>query len=609
MEDIKYLQAKINNRSIRFEDGQTVLEAARDNNLFIPTLCELADINHHPGTCRVCLVDIKRAGEEEHHILPSCMTPMEEGMEVLTRTREVREKQRLQVELLLADHDQDCAACIRHGNCELQDVAQFVGLQQTRYSYPQFYKNRSRDHSSPAIIRDMTKCIRCFRCVAICRDVQGIDALVIRENGLATEISPRDNRPLEESSCIACGQCVTVCPVGALAEKDDIEQVVDYLYDPEIVTIVQFAPAVRVAVGEEFGFKKGENVEGKMIAAFRSLGVDVILDTNFGADLVIMEEGTELLDRLKATGDEMQKLPMFTSCCPGWVNFMEKHYPQYLGHLSTTRSPQQCLGSMAKTYLAEKMEIDPGKMRVISIMPCTAKKGEAARAEFTQNNQSDVDVVLTTREFARLLKREGISLADLYDDQFDNPWMSDYSGAGVIFGNSGGVMEAAVRTVHKLVTGSELEEIEYREVRGAGSYRQAEVDLGEAGTVNIGVVHTLKEARRVLEDMQNGDCNLDFIEVMACPGGCVAGGGQPTTKHSYLVGRSARTAGLFTIDKTRKVRQSHNNPMIARIYDDFLGKPFGEKSHHLLHTNYRDRKQERLRQSMRDIWKEIEGDT
>ncbi|MGL1931946.1 MAG: [FeFe] hydrogenase, group A [Desulfotalea sp.] len=596
------MKGYINNQEVEFRKGQTILKVARDNDCFIPTLCELSDIAHFPGTCRVCLVDICHQGEDEHHIVTSCTTPMQEDMQVLTRTTEVREKQRLQVELLLADHNQDCASCIRHGSCELQDVAQFVGLQQTRYNYPDFYENRSRDFSSSAMSRDMSKCIRCFRCINICRNIQGVDALVLREDGLQAEIAPRDNKSLADSGCISCGQCINVCPVGALAEKDDTETAIDYLYDPEIITVVQFAPATRVALGEEFSFPKGTNVEAKMITALRKLSVDVILDTNFSADLVIMEEGSELLTRLGKNG------PMFTSCCPGWVNFLEKHYPEMLDHLSTTRSPQQCLGSMAKTYLASKMDVDPKKMRVISIMPCTAKKDEANRPEFITENGKDVDMVLTTREFARLLKREGIDLSRLEDGEFDNPWMSDYSGAGVIFGNSGGVMEAAIRTVHKIVTGSELENIEYTDVRGTGTHREAVVDLGEGGKVKIAAIHTLKEARNIIEKIKAGECDLDFIEVMACPGGCVAGGGQPNTKHSYQGSRKDRTAGLFSIDKKRQVRQSHNNPMITKLYEDFLGEPVGKLSHELLHTTYRNRKQARVKRTMRGIWNEIEED-
>ncbi len=594
--------ATINGKDIEFSDNQTVLDVAKANGHFIPTLCEMADLDHAPGTCRVCLVDIKRKGDSEHHIVTSCTTPMEEGMAVLTRTPKVRKMQRLQVELLLADHNQDCASCVRHGNCELQDVAQFVGLQQTRYTYPEFYQRRSRDDSSPAIFRDMSKCIRCFRCVKVCRDIQGIDALVITEKGLETEISVRDNLPLNQSGCVSCGQCILVCPVGALAGKNNTEEALDMFYDPELVTVVQFAPAVRTAIGEEFNMAKGENVEGKIITALKQLGADVVLDTNFAADLVIMEEGAELLDRIRNKG----VLPMFTSCCPGWVTFVEKNYPGMNPHISTTRSPQQCLGSMAKTYLARKMDLNPDKIRVISIMPCTAKKEEAKRPEFENQGRRDVDVVLSTRGFARIMKREGIDLAGLDDSGFDNPWMAEYSGAAVIFGNTGGVMEAAVRTVHKVVTGNELEKVEYTDLRGEAFRREATVDLGpDIGPVKVAVVHTLKEARRLMEEIKAGESPYGFVEVMACPGGCAGGGGQPRSKHSYQGTSRERKQGMYTIDQNRSVRQSHNNPMIAKIYGDFLEKPLGEKSHHLLHTTYRDRKQT-VSHTMDEIWREIE---
>lgn len=592
----------INGKKVEFSKDQTVLEVARANGHFIPTLCELADLDHTPGTCRVCLVDIKRRNHVNHRIVTSCTTPMEEGMAVLTRTPKVRQMQRLQVELLLADHNQDCASCVRHGNCELQDVAQFVGLEQTRYNYPEFYERRTRDYSSPSVVRDMSKCIRCFRCVKVCREIQGIDALVITEKGLETEISVRDHLPLNESDCISCGQCILVCPVGALAGRNNIEDAMDLIYNPELITVVQFAPAVRTAMGEEFNMAKGENVEAKMITALKRLGVDVVLDTNFAADLVIMEEGSELLDRIKNRGT----LPMFTSCCPGWVNFVEKNYPEMIPNISTTSSPQQCLGAMAKTYLAEKMDLDPDRIRVISIMPCTAKKGEAQRPEFQRNGRPDVDVVLTTREFSRLLKREGLDLAHLEDSQFDNPWMSEYSGAAVIFGNTGGVMEAAVRTVHKLVTGNELDAVEYTDLRGDALRREATVDLGPAlGEVKLAVVHTLKEARRLMEEIKSGNSPYGFVEVMACPGGCQGGGGQPRSKHSYQGTSRERTQGIYTIDKKRTIRQSHNNPMIERLYADYLKKPLGHKSHELLHTTYRDRRR-RINHSMHEIWKEIE---
>jgi len=592
----------INGKEVEFQENETVLSVAKKSGHFIPTLCEMADINHAPGTCRVCLVDIKRRNDPEHHIVTSCTTPMEESMAVMTRTPRVREMQRLQVELLLADHNQDCASCIRHGNCELQDVAQFVGLQQSRYHYPHFYLQRSMDRSSQAIVRDMSKCIRCLRCVNVCREIQGVDALVITEKGLATEISVRDHLPLGESDCISCGQCILVCPVGALAEKNDIEEVMNYLYDSDIVTVFQFAPAIRTALGEEFNIPAGTNVEGQIITALKKLGADVVLDTNFTADLVIMEEGSELLKRVK----NHETLPMFTSCCPGWINYLEKNYPEMRDHISTTKSPQQCFGAIAKTYLAEKMGIDSRRMRVVSIMPCTAKKGEAKRAEFMRDGRQEVDVVLTTREFTRLMKREGINLAELSPSEFDNEWMGNYSGAAVIFGTTGGVMEAAIRTVHKIVTGEELYDMEFKALRGVENIREAQVDLGKGvGTVKVAVVHTLKAARKLVESIKSGESSYHFVEVMACPGGCMGGGGQPRSKHAYQASSIKRKEGLYSIDRGASVRQSHNNPLIQKIYDEYLEKPLGHKSHHLLHTSYTDRKR-MVKHTMKEIWKEIE---
>ena len=593
----------INGKTVEFAADETILEVAKRSGHFIPTLCEMADIHHTPGTCRVCLVDIRRRNDPRHHIVTACTTPMEAGMEVLTRTPAVRRMQRLQVELLLADHNQDCASCIRHGNCELQDVAQFVGLQQTRYHFPHFYLQRPRDDSSPAVVRDMSKCIRCLRCVTVCREIQGVDTLVVSETGLQAQIGVRDRLPLGQSDCVGCGQCILVCPVGALAERNDIETVMDFLYDPDIRTVFQFAPAVRTALGEEFGLAPGANVEGQIIAALRQLGADVVLDTNFTADLVIMEEGHELLKRLRG-GDT---LPMFTSCCPAWINYVEKRHPDLRRHISTTKSPQQCFGALAKTYLADRMNIDPAAMRVVSIMPCTAKKDEARRPVFARDGMPEVDVVLTTREFARLLQREGIALGDLAPAAFDNPWMSDYSGAAAIFGTTGGVMEAALRTVYRVLKGEDLAEIEFSAVRGMDHLREATVDLGEpTGTVRVAVAHTLRAAERVVAEVKAGRCPYLFVEVMACPGGCMGGGGQPRSKHAYQAAGPQRQAALYAIDADRPVRQSHNNPQIQKLYAEYLGAPLGHKSHHLLHTAYTDRKRI-VRHQMKDIWQEIEA--
>jgi len=595
------MKGNINHKSVEFTSGQTILEVARNYGQFIPTLCEMSQLHHSPGTCRVCLVEIKRSNDSRQYVVTSCDTPMEEGMEVLTRSKRVRDGQRLQVEMLLADHDQDCASCVRHGNCELQDVAQFVGLQQSRYQYPAFYKERTKDYSSPSIIRDMSKCIRCNRCVSVCRSVQGTDVLVFSEKGLSSEIGVRDGLALGTSECVSCGQCTLVCPVGALAERDDTEQVIDYLYDPEIFTVFQFAPATRIALGEEFHMEPGCNVQGKMITALKKLGADIVLDTNFTADLVIMEEGSELLDRIKSG----KTLPMITSCSPGWVNFIEKNYPELLDHVSTTKSPQQCFGAIAKTYLADKVKVDPKRMRVVSIMPCTAKKEEAKRPEMTHDGLPDVDVVLTTREFARLIKREGLWLPDLEDSPFDNNWMGQYTGAAEIFGTTGGVMEAALRTVYFVANGKEIPGIEFAAVRGYENLREAEVDLGESlGRVKVAVAHGLRAARKIVEGIMDKTADYHFIEIMGCPGGCMGGGGQPRIKKDYQSFWHERQEAIYQIDKDAPIRQSHNNPLIKSLYEEFLKEPLGDKSHHLLHTSYRNR-QHKVKHTIKEIWEEI----
>ncbi|NJB69503.1 ferredoxin hydrogenase gamma subunit [Desulfobaculum xiamenense] len=594
------MQATINGKTVTFEEHDTILEAARRNGHFIPTLCELHDIDHTPGTCRVCLVEITRAGNREPTIVTSCNTPIEEGMVIRTRTQKVREMQRLQVELLLADHDLNCATCTRHGDCELQDVAQFVGLQHSRFHRDEFPRTRMVDTSSPAIVRDLGKCIRCFRCVAVCRNEQGVDALVVTGSGLETGVGMRDNLPQGASDCVTCGQCILVCPTGALGEKDETERVIDYLYDPDIVTVFQFAPAIRVGFGEEFGLPAGTNVEGQIIAALRQLGADIVLDTNFAADVVIMEEGTELLGRLREG-----KRPTFTSCCPAWINFAEKHYPDILPYLSSTKSPQQCFGVLAKTYLPEKMGIDPSKIRVISIMPCTAKKDEAVRRMLRIGDTPEVDLVLTTREFARLLKREGVDLRSLDPSTFDNPYMSAYSGAGAIFGTTGGVMEAAVRTMYKVLNGHELEGVVIDPLRGFEPVRTATVDLGgDIGTVKLAMCHGLKGVRTIVEDVLAGRADFDFIEIMACPGGCVDGGGHLRSKKHYQLHARKRRDAIYDIDRTKPVRQSHNNPQVQRLYEEFLGEPLSERAHELLHTRYIRRKKE-ISQTIHDIWREI----
>jgi len=594
-------EARINGTVVKSHAEESILHCARRHDVYIPTLCELADIDHTPGTCRVCLVEIKTGNPPKSQIVTSCTTLMQEGLEINTRTPALREMQRLQVELLMADHDQDCATCIRHGRCDLQDVAQFVGLRQNRFFDHSRVMARPIDVSSPAMIRNMQRCIRCQRCIAICRDGQGIDALVQSGTGQDTAVTMRYGLTQRNSACVTCGQCVLVCPTGALGERDETDRALEILYDPETVTVVQFAPAVRVGFGEEFGLPPGTNVEGQIITALRRLGADIVLDTNWGADLVIMEESTELLRRLSEN-----KRPTFSSCCPAWINFAERHYPEILPSLSTTKSPHQCVGVLAKTYLPERMNIDPARIRVISIMPCTAKKDEVVRRQLIHNGVAEVDVVLTTREFYRLLQRERIDLRTLEPSSFDNPYMSQYSGAGVIFGTTGGVMEAAVRTMYHMVNGHELETMELTQLRGFEGVRTATVDVGGSiGTVKIAMAHGLKPIRQVVEAVLDGSADLDFIEVMACPGGCVDGGGTLRSRKEYLPHAMKRRAALFGIDSKAAVRQAHNNAQVQALYRDYLGQPGSEKAHKLLHTHYSDRKIETTL-TVRHIWSQIE---
>ncbi len=578
------MNASINGRDYTFEPGETILQVARRNGIFIPTLCHFQPLGHKPGTCRVCLAEVTdKNGRTE--MLTTCNTPMQEGMRVNTRSSRVRNMQRLQVELIFADHDQDCAACARHGDCELQDLAEYVGLSTNRFA-PRINHDRPFDDTMHGMVRDMSKCIRCLRCVEVCRKVQGVAALTVDGTGTGAHIGVGMAPSQNTSACIQCGQCTLVCPTGALAERDENDDVLDYLANPELTTVFAFAPSVRVVIGEEFGMTPGENVEGRIVAALRRLGADIVIDTDFAADVVIMEEGTELLGRIRNGG----KLPMFTSCCPGWINYAEKHCPDILPYLSTTRSPQAVSGSLVKTYLAEKSGIAPKKIRTISIMPCTAKKDEAARPQLHVHGTPDTDVVLTVRELSRLFRRCGIDLASIEPEPFDNPYMSDSTGAAVIFGATGGVMEAAVRTVYAVLNNKELPGVDVMPVRGTEGLREADVDLGEGnGVIKVAVAHGLGNARKLAEQALAGESPYTFIEVMACPGGCIAGGGTCRIKQDYQPHAAERRKGLFTTDNKMPRRQSHNNPQIKKLYAEFLGEPNSHKAHELLHTHYTDR--------------------
>ena len=568
----------INGQTVQAPKNATILEAARSAGIHIPTLCYHSELAPE-GACRLCVVEATGA----RTLVASCVYPVAEGMVVKTNTDKVRAARRMVVELLLANHPKDCLACQKSGDCELQNIAADLGLRKIRFEGGA-RKAHTIDASNPCLVRDQEKCILCGRCIRVCRDVQGMSVYSFAERGFDTIVSTAFEQDLGKVECSYCGQCASVCPTGAIVEKDDTEKVWSAINDPDKIVIVQTAPAVRVALGEELGMEPGSIVTGKMVAALRNLGFDKIFDTNFSADLTIMEEGHEFLHRLTNGG----VLPMITSCSPGWVNMIELKYPDLLPHLSSAKSPQQMFGAIAKTYYAEKAGIDPAKIVSVSVMPCTAKKAEAARPEMNASGYRDVDVVITTRELGRMIREAGLDFKHLPEDSYDSP-LGTGTGAAVIFGTTGGVMEAALRTVADVLTGENLQTVDYNDVRGMEQTREAELTIA-GNTVKIAVVHTLASARKILERIRAGEADYQFIEVMACPGGCIGGGGQPRTKLPQAVKtKEARIGGLYEADENYKWVASYENEEIQALYKDFLGEPLGHKAHELLHTHYTDR--------------------
>ena len=559
--------------------GTTVLEAARQANIHIPTLCFLKDINEI-GACRMCVVDVGARA-----LAAACVMPVSEGMVVKTNTPQVRQARKGVLELILSNHERKCLSCVRSQNCELQALAKELGVEESRFDganieYP-------LDVLSPSMVRDPNKCILCRRCVAACRNVQQIGAIGAVQRGFKTEIAPAFGKGILETNCIFCGQCINACPVGALKEKDDTDKVWEAIADPEKIVVVQPAPAVRVALGEEFGMPIGTRVTGKMTQALKRLGFDKVFDTDFAADLTIVEEANELLSRIKNNGP----LPMFTSCSPGWIKYVEHNFPELIPNLSTCKSPMQMEGAIIKTYWAEKAGVDPSKIVSVAVMPCTSKKFEAARPEMEVNGLRTVDISITTRELARMIKSAGIQFAQLPDEEVFDELVAESTGAAPIFGTTGGVMEAAVRTAADVLEGRSLENVEYKALRGIEGIKEATVTLGGV-ELKVAVANSTSAAKKLIQKILAGEANYAFVEVMACPGGCVNGGGQPHVNaqtRMYVDQRVARAAGLYAEDEAKAIRKSHENPDIKKLYAEFLGEPNGHKAHELLHTHYTDR--------------------
>lgn len=570
----------INNKEVQVEEGTTILEAAKKLNIKIPTLCHLnlhdTKMVNQVASCRVCVVEV----EGRRNLAPACATPVFNGMVVKTNTIRAIKARRTVVELLLSDHPKDCLVCEKNKNCELQSLAADLEVREIKYQgeisrYPV-------DRTSQSIVRDLDKCILCRRCETMCNKVQTVNVLSGVERGFETVVSPAFGLPMTETSCTFCGQCVAVCPTGALTEVNNIPKVWDALNDVDKFVVVQTAPAIRVALGEEFGMAPGTVVTGKMVAALRALGFNKVFDTDFAADLTIMEEASEFVHRLQHGG----KLPILTSCCPGWVKFFEHQFSDLLDIPSSCKSPHEMFGAITKTYLAEKMGIDPKKIVVVSVMPCLAKKYEAARPELSNEGLQDVDIVISTRELGKMLKEAGVDFKSLEDEEFDNP-LGESTGASVIFGATGGVLEAALRTSYEWLTNKSLENVEFSQVRGMEGIKESTVKINDLD-VKVAVAHGLGNARKLLEAIRNGEAEYHAIEIMACPGGCVNGGGQPYN-HGNIEIVKKRAEGIYSEDRGKAKRKSHENEAVKKLYDEFLGEPYGEKAHKLLHTHYQKR--------------------
>ncbi|OGV47631.1 MAG: ferredoxin [Lentisphaerae bacterium GWF2_52_8] len=568
-------EIQANNRVIDAKPGETILSALNRAGIRVPTLCHMSDLVP-TGACRICVVEV----EGMRGLVPSCSYPVQEGMKIQTNSPAAIRARKTIIELLLSNHPDDCLYCVRNGDCQLQMLAEEYGVRE-RHGV-QHKNTHTVDNTSPSIVRDPAKCILCGKCIRVCEEVQHVSAIEFVGRGSKTVVAPAFKQSLNVSSCINCGQCILACPTGALREKSFLKEVTEAIADPKKVVVVQHAPAVSVTLAEEFGLKPGIDINGLMVAALRRIGFNYVFDTSFSADLTIMEEASELVHRIKNGG----KLPMMTSCSPGWIKYVEQFYPEFLDNISTCKSPQQMLGAVIKSYFAEKNNIEPKNIFSVSVMPCTAKKFEAARSEMGRNKVFDIDAVLTTRELARLIKMYGIDFDSLTPDQADLPFGSR-STAGKIFGASGGVMEAALRTAHYLITGKELQSLKVEAVRGLDGLKEAKVKVGEL-EVGVAVVNGVGNAQKLLEQLKAGRNDLHFIEVMTCPGGCIAGGGQPIKTDIEKV--KARMQALYTIDQNETVRTSHSNKFIQELYKDYLGEPLGEKSHKLLHTHYHERK-------------------